>query len=115
MVTVLPNDQHETYKLKISTPATWTYLCDESLEVQRTLGIDEYTDPHHNATVPHALLLAPGLLIDKVYVGYWFWGRPSAYQLWEDLQDLFRRIKPDFDPTLAEVREAWEATAAVAR
>ena len=27
MVTVLPNDQHETYKLKISTPATWTYLC----------------------------------------------------------------------------------------
>ena len=29
MVTVLPNDQHETYKLKISTPAQWTYLCDE--------------------------------------------------------------------------------------
>lgn len=54
------------------------------------------------------------LLIDKVYVGYWFWGRPSAYQLWEDLQDLFRRIKDDFDPTLTEVREKWEATAAVA-
>ena len=35
MVTVLPNDQHETYKLKISTPAAWTYLCDENLEVQR--------------------------------------------------------------------------------
>jgi hypothetical protein len=54
------------------------------------------------------------LVIDKVYVGYWFWGRPSAYQLSEDLQDLFRRIKPDLDPTLAEVRAAWEATAAVA-
>jgi peroxiredoxin len=114
MVTVLPNDQHETYKLKISTPASWTYLCDEQLEVQKTLGIDEYTDPHHDATVPHTLVLAPGLLIDKVYVGYWFWGRPSAYQLWEDLQDLFRRIKDDFDPTLAEVRERWEAAAAVA-
>jgi hypothetical protein len=56
-------------------------------------------------------VLAPGLVVDKVYVGYWFWGRPSAYQLWKDLQDLFRRIKPDFDPTLSE---AWEATAAVA-
>ena len=100
MVTILPNDQHETYKLKISTPAQWTYLCDEQLEVQRTLGIDEYTDPHHSASVPHTVVLAPGLVIDKVYVGYWFWGRPSAYQLWEDLQDLFRRIKPDFDPTL---------------
>src|SRR5204862_7872532 len=25
----------------------------------------------HDATVPHTLLLAPGLLIDKAYVGYW--------------------------------------------
>jgi hypothetical protein len=114
MVTILPNDQHETYKLKISTPAQWTYLCDEQLEIQRTLEIEEYTDPHHSASVPHTVVLAPGLIVDKVYVGYWFWGRPSAYQLWEDLRDLFRRIKSDFDPTLTEVRAAWEATAAVA-
>jgi hypothetical protein len=89
-------------------------LCDENLEVQDALGIDEYTDPHHNATVPHTVVLAPGLVIDKVYVGYWFWGRPSAYQLWEDLRDLFQRTKPDFDPTLPEVREAFEHSAAVA-
>ena len=49
------------------------------------------------------------LVIDKVYVGYWFWGRPSSYQLWADLGDLFRRIKPDFDPTTAEARAAWKA------
>ena len=59
-------------------------------------------------------MLAPGLLIYKVYVGYWFWGRPSAFRLWEDLADLFRRIKPDFDPTLADVRAAREASRAVA-
>jgi peroxiredoxin len=113
LVTVLPNNQHDTNKLKISTGAFWTYLCDENLEVQRTLGIDEYTDAHHDATVPHSLVLAPGLLIDKVYVGYWFFGRPSAYQLWEDLQDLFRRSKDDFDPTLARVRAKWESAAPV--
>ena len=33
MVTVLPNDRHETYKLKISTPASWTYLSDVDREV----------------------------------------------------------------------------------
>ena len=66
---------------------------------RRTLEIDEYTDPHHDATVPHTLVLAPGLVIDKVYVGYWFWGRPSPYQLWEDLGTCSARIKPDFDPT----------------
>ena len=114
LVTILPNDIHETNKLRISTGAHWTYLADEDLEVQRMLDIREYTDTHHDATVPHTLVLAPGLVIDKVYVGYWFWGRPTPYQLWEDLQDLHRRIKPDFDPTTAEARAAWEAAQAMA-
>lgn len=109
MVTVLPNNQHDVYKLRISTGAYWPFLADEKLEVQRTLDIREYTDSHHEATVPHTVILAPGLVIDKVYVGYWFWGRPSAYDLWQDLRELNRRIRPDFDPTLPEVRAAWEA------
>jgi peroxiredoxin len=110
LVTILPNDLHDVGRLRISTGAYWTYLSDADLEVQTTLDIREYTDTHHAATVPHALVLAPGLVIDKVYIGYWFWGRPSIYQLWEDLQDLSRRIKPDFDPLTAEAREAWEAS-----
>jgi peroxiredoxin len=110
LVTVLPNDLHDTNKMRIATGAYWPFLADHKLEVQRALDIREYTDPHHDATVPHTLVLAPGLRIDKVYVGYWFWGRPSAYQLWEDLQDLFRRTKDDFDPTRPEVRSAWEAS-----
>ncbi len=109
LVTVLPNDLHETNKLRISTGAHWTFLADEDLEVQRTLDIREYTDTHHDATVPHTLVLAPGLVIDKVYVGYWFWGRPTPYQLWEDLQDLLRRTQPDFDPLTAQAKAAWEA------
>ena len=59
--------------------------------------------------MPHTLVLAPGLVIDRVYVGYWFWGRPTPYQLWEDLQSLFQRTKADFDPTSPEVRETWMA------
>ena len=114
LVTVLPNDLHDTGKLRISTGAHWPFLADVDLEVQRALDIREYTDTHHDATVPHTLLLAPGLVIDKVYVGYWFWGRPSPYQLWEDLQNLHRRIKPDFDPTVPEVRAAWEAAMSAA-
>jgi peroxiredoxin len=110
LVTILPNDLHDVNKLRISTGAYWPFLADAELEVQRTFGIEEYTDPHHHATVPHTLVLAPGLLVDKIHVGYWYWGRPSAYQLWQDLQDLFRRIKPDYDPTLPEVRAAWEAS-----
>jgi peroxiredoxin len=109
VVTVLPNDLHDTNKMRIATGALWTYLSDGDLEVQRALEIEEYTDTHHAATVPHTLVLAPGLVIEKVYVGYWYWGRPSPYQLWADLQGMFQRIKPDFDPTVAEVREEWLA------
>jgi peroxiredoxin len=109
LVTVLPNDLHDVYKLKISTGAHWTFLADAELEVQTALDIREYTDPHHAATVPHTLILEPALKIAATYVGYWFWGRPSPYQLWADLQEVTRRIKADFDPTTPAAREAYAA------
>jgi peroxiredoxin len=113
MVSIFPNTQHDANKMKIATGAFWTYLADEDLEVQQTLGIREYTDPHHNANVPFTLVLAPGLVIDKVYCGYWFWGRPSSSRLWDDLAGLFSRIKPDFNPLTDEALAAWEASQAV--
>jgi gluconolactonase len=59
-VTILPNDLHDVYKMRISTGAHWPFLADTDLEVQRAFEIEEYTDPHHNATVPHTLVVAPG-------------------------------------------------------
>ena len=112
IVTVLPNNLHDVYKMRIATGAYWPFLADEKLEVQRALDIREYTDTHHDATVPHTVILGPGLVIDKVYVGYWFWGRPSIYDLWQDLRELNKRIRADFDPTIPEVRVAWEAAQA---
>jgi peroxiredoxin len=109
LVTVLPNDLHDVGKLRSSTGAYWPHLADADLELQTALDIREYTDAHHPATVPHTVVLAPGLIVDKIYVGYWFWGRPSAYDLWSDLRDLHRRIKTDFDPLVPEVRDAFLA------
>jgi peroxiredoxin len=107
LVTILPNDAHDAYKLRISSGAHWPFLCDEQLDVRSHFEIDEYTDDHHdNAVVPHTLILSPGLKIERVYVGYWFWGRPSVYQLWDDLTEIFGRIKSDFDPTTPEARAA---------
>jgi peroxiredoxin len=111
LVTIMPNNQHDVFRLKASTGAHWTFLSDEELGVQQHFDINEYTDVHHDyAGVPHTVILAPGLVVDRVYVGYWFWGRPTNEQLWADLGDLFRRIKPDFDPTTPEARAAWEAS-----
>ena len=109
LVTVLPNELQDVVKLKTSIAAHWTFLADSELEVQSTFDIREYTDTHNAATVPHTLILEPGLRIAKAYVGYWFWGRPSPYQLWQDLGEVTRRIKADFDPTTAAAREAYAA------
>jgi peroxiredoxin len=115
LVSVLPNDLHDVYKLKISTGANWTFLADDGLAVQEHFDINEYTDTHHDyAVVPLTLILSPGLEVEKVYVGYWFWGRPSPEQLWSDLGELFARTQADFDPTTAEARAAWDAEQAPA-
>jgi peroxiredoxin len=109
LVSILPNSQHDVFRLKIGTGARWTFLADEKLVVQRHFDINEYTDTHHdNAGVPHTLILSPGLRLEKVYVGYWFWGRPSPEQLWLDLHGLLARTRADYDPTTPEAREAWE-------
>jgi peroxiredoxin len=113
LVSLLPNDLHDTFKLKISTGARWTFLSDAELVVQKHFDINEYTDTHHaHAMVPHTLILSPGLVIEKVYVGYWFWGRPSNDQLWADIGAVLARTKADFDPTTAAARMEWDAAAA---
>jgi hypothetical protein len=93
----------------VSTGAHWTFLADEELMVQQDLDIREYTDSHHAANVPYILVLASGLVVDRIYCGYWFWGRPSIYDLWADLRDVYRRIRPDFDPLVPAARYEWFA------
>jgi peroxiredoxin len=112
LVSILPNDAHDLYRLKIGTGAGWTFLSDAAFELQRHFDINEYTDTHHDhAAVPHTLILSPGLVIERVYVGYWFWGRPTVQQLWQDVGDVLRRTKVDFDPTTPAARAAWKAEA----
>src|SRR5256886_16959074 len=59
--------------------------------------------------IPHTLVLKPGLVIHSVYNGYWFWGRPSFYDLWHDLRAATREIRPDWDLSTPGLHEAWDA------
>ncbi len=53
-------------------------------------------------------VLEPGLVIYKIYNGYWFWGRPSAEELRKDLREVTRKIRPDWDLAAPGLRENWE-------
>ncbi len=109
LVTIVPNNLHDTLKLKMTTGAHWTFLADVDLKVRATLGIEEYVDDHHTASVPHTVVLAPELEIFKIYVGFWFAGRPSVYDLWADIRELRKQYDYNFDPLAPGVREEWEA------
>jgi len=39
--------------------------------------------------------------------GYWFWGRPSPDELWRDLREVSRHIRPDWDLSAPELRANW--------
>ena len=108
IVTISTSNLLETNEWRDSLGAQWLFLSDPGRVVQKELDIKEYTDPHHDPMVPHTLVLDPGLRIYKVYNGYWFWGRPSTAELWQDLREVSRRIRPDWDLGDPEIRANWE-------
>jgi hypothetical protein len=57
----------------------------------------------------HTLVLKPGLVIYRIYNGYWFWGRPSFDDLRRDLREVMCEIRPDWDLSTPGLREAWDA------
>src|SRR4029450_13302843 len=76
-------------------------------KVQKDLDIAEYTDAAHNPMIPHVIVLEPGLVIYKIYNGYWFFGRPTLEELRQDMREVTRRCRPDWDITTPELKAAW--------
>jgi peroxiredoxin len=109
IVTISTDDHHTLQEFRASVGARWTFLSDPGRVIQKDLEIREYTDPEHDPMIPHTLVLKPGLVIHTVYNGYWFWGRPSVYDLWQDLRAATAEIRPDWDLSTPGLPEAWAA------
>jgi peroxiredoxin len=77
LVTISTDNISETNEYRAGVAAHWPFLSDAGRIVQKDLDIAEYTDPVHNPMIPHVIVLEPGLVIYKIYNGYWFWGRPT--------------------------------------
>jgi len=109
LVTISTDNLLETNEFRAGVGAHWPFLSDPGRKVQKDLDIAEYTDPTHNPMVPHTVVLEPGLVVHRVYVGYWFFGRPSVEELRMDLRAVLIKCRPDWDITRPEMRAAWEA------
>ena len=109
VATISTDTHHSSQEFRASTGDQWPFLSDPERTVQKDLDIQEYTDPEHDPMIPHTLVLKPGLVVHSIYNGYWFWGRPSVVDLWHDLRDVTREIRPDWDLNKPGLREAWDA------
>jgi peroxiredoxin len=109
VVTIATDEHHTLQEFRASVGAQWPFLSDPGRTVQKDLDIQEYTDPDNDPMIPHTLVLKPGLVIHSVYNGYWFWGRPSVYDLWHDLRAAMSEIRRDWDLSAPGLREAWDS------
>ena len=107
MVTISTDNITATNEFRKGLDAHWPFLSDEGRTIQKDLDIAEYTDPLHNPMIPHTIVLEPGLVVYKIYVGYWFFARPTLEELRQDLRAVLMKCRPDWDITKPEFKAAW--------
>ena len=108
LVTISTDNIAQTVEFRSGAGAHWPFLSDAGRVVQKDLEIVEYTDPVHNPMIPHVVVLEPGLVVFKIYNGYWYWGRPTLEELRQDLRAASKKCRPDWDITSPELRAAWQ-------
>ena len=108
LVTISTDNLAMTNEYRTGVGAHWTFLSDAGRKVQKDIAIAEYTDPTHDPMVPHTIVLEPGLIIFKIYLGYWYFGRPTLEELRQDLRAVSRKCRPDWDITTPETKAAWQ-------
>ena len=92
LVTISTDNITETSEFRSGVGAHWPFLSDVRRILQKDLDIAEYTDPAHNPMIPYTIVLEPGLVVYKIYNGYWFFGRPTLDDLRQDLRADMREF-----------------------
>ncbi|MEA2817845.1 MAG: hypothetical protein QOI93_5715, partial [Rhodospirillaceae bacterium] len=108
LVTISTDNMIMTNEYRTGVDAHWPFLSDPGRKVQKDLDIAEYTDPDHDPMIPHVVVLEPGLVIFKIYNGYWFFGRPTLEELRQDLRAVLRKCRPDWDIATPALKADWE-------
>ena len=108
LVTITTDNITELNEYRGGVDAHWPFLSDAGRIVQKDLDIAEYTDAAHNPMIPHVIVLEPGLVVYKIYNGYWFFGRPTVEELRQDLRAVLMKCRPDWDITTPELKVAWQ-------
>jgi len=96
-VTVSTDPPGTTRGFRAGLGARWPFLSDEAHSYVDELGLRETTDTVHHVYAPYAFLLRPDLTVATTWVGYWYWGRPTAEEIRQGFRALTRELRRDWD------------------
>jgi hypothetical protein len=92
---MITDDIIVTNEYRTGVGGHWPFLSDAGRVVQKDLDLTEYTDRVNNPTIPRVIVLELGLVIYKIYNGYWF------------LRAVNKKCRPDWDITTPKFKAAW--------
>jgi peroxiredoxin len=95
VVSVDPTEVQAAFRAGLG--ARFTFLSDAERRYLDELGLRETTDTVHHPYRPAAFSLYPDLRIHRAYNGYWYWGRPTIEELRQDLREITKAIRTDWE------------------
>jgi peroxiredoxin len=94
VVSVDPPEVQSAFRAGLG--ARFLFLSDAERIWLDRLELREDTDTVHHPYRPAAFTLGPDLRIEASYNGYWFWGRPTAEELRQDMRAISMRVRADW-------------------
>jgi peroxiredoxin len=92
LAVVWTDDPASTRVTRQKLAATFPFLCDHERKVITELDIMDSTDPSHpRIAIPYTFVLDAERVIQKIYNGWWYVGRPTVEELRKDLRALMAR------------------------
>ncbi|MBA3358185.1 MAG: redoxin domain-containing protein [Thermoleophilaceae bacterium] len=95
VVSVDPPEVQSAFRAGLG--ARFTFLSDTERRWLPRLDLLEESDTLHEPYRPTAFSLLPDLQIHRRYDGFWYWGRPTAEDLRQDMRAMSRRVRDDFE------------------
>jgi peroxiredoxin len=77
--------------------ARFVFLSDAERRWLPELGLEETTDTLHRPYQPACFTLHPDLTVHRRYNGYWYLGRATMEELRQDLREISRAIRRDWE------------------
>ncbi len=97
LITVTTEARLETVEMRNGVGALWPFLSDHERKLVHELEIADETDTRFSPVfIPYTFVLDSDLTIHKIYMGWWYGGRPTVEELRMDMRAVISR-RPDWE------------------